>query len=81
MTRRTSRPERSFYACALDHGQTGIRRVQHALPVLFLYGRHVQTQTAIYPRMTLETLEALVRRAFRCADGQISFAFQGGERR
>ena len=36
-------------------------------------------QTAIYPRMTLETLEALVRRAFRCADGQISFAFQGGE--
>ena len=35
--------------------------------------------TAIYPRMTLETLEAVVRSAFRCADGAVSFAFQGGE--
>ena len=79
MTRRTSRPERSFYACALDHGQTGIRRVQHALPVLFYTDVMSRRQTAIYPRMTSETLEALVRRAFRYADGQISFAFQGGE--
>ena len=36
-------------------------------------------QTAIYPRMTLETLETLVRRAFRYADEQVSFSFQGGE--
>lgn len=36
-------------------------------------------ETAYYPRMTLETLETLVRRAIRFADGPISFAFQGGE--
>ena len=38
---------------------------------------HRQTKT--YPRMTLETLETIVRRAFRYADGAVSFAFQGGE--
>ena len=35
--------------------------------------------TAVYPRMTPEILEAVVRRAFSYADGQVSFAFQGGE--
>ncbi|MBQ9121519.1 MAG: anaerobic sulfatase maturase, partial [Clostridia bacterium] len=32
-----------------------------------------------YGRMTDDTLEATVRRAFEYADGHISFAFQGGE--
>ena len=36
-------------------------------------------ETPCFPRMTLETLETLVRRAIRHADGPISFAFQGGE--
>ena len=36
-------------------------------------------QTGIYPRMTEDMLETLVRRAFRYADGPINFAFQGGE--
>lgn len=36
-------------------------------------------ETQYYPKMTLETLETLVRRATRYADGLISFAFQGGE--
>lgn len=35
--------------------------------------------TAVYPRMTPEVLEAVVRRAFQYADGPVSFAFQGGE--
>lgn len=33
----------------------------------------------IYPKMTLETLEVVVRRTFRYADGPVSFSFQGGE--
>ena len=33
----------------------------------------------VLPRMTLETLENLVRRAFVYAEGSVSFAFQGGE--
>lgn len=36
-------------------------------------------ETKCFPKMTLETLETLVRRAMRYADGAISFAFQGGE--
>ena len=36
-------------------------------------------ETPYYPKMTLETLETLVRRAIHFADGPVSFAFQGGE--
>lgn len=36
-------------------------------------------ETAVYPGMSIETLETLVRRAFRYADGPVSFSFQGGE--
>jgi len=36
-------------------------------------------ETAVYPRMSVETLEVLVRRAMRFADGPVNFAFQGGE--
>ena len=36
-------------------------------------------ETAIYPKMSIEALEVLVRRAFRYADGPVSFSFQGGE--
>lgn len=36
-------------------------------------------EQACYPAMTQETLETIVRRAMRCADGPVSFAFQGGE--
>ena len=35
--------------------------------------------TASYGVMTEKTLENLVRRAFAYAQGQLSFAFQGGE--
>ena len=35
--------------------------------------------TSSYGIMTEETAEALVRRAFEYADGDVSFAFQGGE--
>ena len=33
----------------------------------------------VLPKMTLETLDNLVRRAFVYAEGSVSFAFQGGE--
>ena len=36
-------------------------------------------EVTVYPKMSLETLECVVRRAFRYADGPIGFAFQGGE--
>lgn len=36
-------------------------------------------ETPVYPKMRLETLEVLVRRALRYADSSVSFAFQGGE--
>ena len=36
-------------------------------------------ETAVYPKMSIEALEVLVRRAFRYADGPVSFSFQGGE--
>lgn len=36
-------------------------------------------EQACYPKMTLETLEMIVRRAMRAADGEVSFVFQGGE--
>lgn len=36
-------------------------------------------ETKIFPKMSLETLEMVVRRAFRYAKGPVSFAFQGGE--
>jgi len=36
-------------------------------------------EKANYGRMTPETLEILVRRAFAYAEGSVSFAFQGGE--
>ena len=35
--------------------------------------------TPLYPVMTAETLEAVVRRSMAYADGQASFVFQGGE--
>lgn len=35
--------------------------------------------TPCYPRMTLETLETVVRRAIHYAEGSLSIAFQGGE--
>lgn len=36
-------------------------------------------ETAVYPRMSIEALETLVRRAFRYADDSLCFSFQGGE--
>ncbi len=36
-------------------------------------------EIAIYPKMSFETLEILVRRAVSYAEGSVSFAFQGGE--
>ena len=33
----------------------------------------------VYPRMSIELLETIVRKALACADGSVSFAFQGGE--
>ncbi len=36
-------------------------------------------ETASYGLMTADTLEALVRRVFQYADGEVSFLFQGGE--
>lgn len=36
-------------------------------------------RTRVYPRMSMKTLETIVRRALCYADGPVSFAFQGGE--
>lgn len=36
-------------------------------------------EVALYPKMSLETLERLVRRAMQCAGNEVHFAFQGGE--
>ena len=36
-------------------------------------------QTAVLPPMTLQTLEAVVRRTLIFADGSVAFTFQGGE--
>lgn len=45
----------------------------------FYYDVMSHRETRIYPRMSMETLETIVRRALRYADGPVSFAFQGGE--
>lgn len=39
----------------------------------------VRREIPLYPCMSKETLEVLVRRAFAYADNRVSFAFQGGE--
>lgn len=36
-------------------------------------------EQSVYPKMSVEVLETVVRKAMACAEGSVSFAFQGGE--
>ena len=36
-------------------------------------------ETSVYPRMTSELLDVMVRRVIRSADSSVHFLFQGGE--
>ena len=45
----------------------------------FYYDEMENREQASYGRMTPETQELLVRRAFEYAEGSVMFSFQGGE--